>query len=84
MSKYMKRFFAEKDLPVVNFEWVASDGTHHLMTNEYVIQLLTDHTTGRELQKIKKKLVYLDFKNADINDYLFFLAKQFVESELEA
>lgn len=80
---YMERFFKEKDLPIVNFEWVASNGQHQIMSNEYVIEILTDHTSGKELEEIKFQLIMLDFKNADINKFLFHLAKQYVETQIE-
>jgi hypothetical protein len=71
--KKMQVFFKEKDLPFVQWELEDHKGNFHIISNEVVIEALQT-APEKEQKRIYKKIVRLDFVNADINDYLKHLA----------
>jgi hypothetical protein len=72
-SKYLKTFFEEKNLPEVEWELKDRSGQTHWISNEVVIEhilIAPEHEKKGLADMIRK----LDFKNANINDYLKHLA----------
>lgn len=78
MDKWFNRFFEEKDLPSKTFE-IEHDGTIHMMDSDFVIELIKSSSPD-EKTKIKEMLIRIDFRNADVNDYLRHLAVGFVKT----
>jgi len=78
--KYFERFFEEKNLPFQQWEITDNSGNTHIISNEYIIEAIKQ-TKGSEAETIKKALIKLDFANADINEYLRFLAEKLVKEE---
>lgn len=79
IAKRLYTFFEEKELGYVMFEIEDADGNTHFIDNESVIQLIymaPDH----EIRKVYDMIVYLDFRNANINDYLAHLAKCYIQT----
>jgi hypothetical protein len=69
----LKRFFEVKDLGFV--EWELKDDQHnkHIISNEVVIEAILN-APKIEREGISNKLLVIDFKNGDVNDYLKHLA----------
>jgi len=78
-SSYFDLFFAEKDIPFVQWELTDSKGVDHIINNEVVIEAIKG-TSGEEKKKIEDVLRRLDFANADINDFLKHLAHGLIEN----
>lgn len=72
-SRFLKTFFAEKQLPEVNWELVDKNGTTHWISNLVVIEHIFQAPKA-EQQAIGDMVRKLDFHNADVNDYLKYLA----------
>ena len=72
-NSYFYRFFKEKDIPEVMFEFTTPSGEFTIMPNEVVIEHIAI-APAHEQEGIKATLRNLDFANADINDYLKHLA----------
>ena len=70
---YLKRFFAEKDLPEVSWELKDKQGVTHWISNEVVIEAIMG-APKYEQKAISHMLRRLDFANANVNDYLKHLA----------
>lgn len=68
-KKKLETFFEEKDLPVENFEVKDKNWELHMWNTEVVIESILG-CWEKEQAEIYDMLVKLDFKNADINDYL--------------
>lgn len=73
MTKYLKTFFAEKDLPFAQWELVAQDGTTHIINNEVVIEAIGGAPRS-EQEAIGNMIRKIDFVNGNVNDYLKHLA----------
>ncbi len=72
-QRYLETFFAEKDLPLVQWEITGDDGAWNLISNEVVIETIL--TAARfEQEQIARMLRRLDFANADVNHFLRHLA----------
>ena len=78
-TKYLRDFFAEKDIPEVHWTIVDSSGVEHMLSNLVVVEGITQATQA-EAKGIGDILRQLDFKNQDINAYLKHLAKGLAES----
>jgi hypothetical protein len=72
-SSYLVKFFAEKDLPDVQWELEDRRGVTHWISNAVVIEAIFQ-APKHEQKQIGDMLRRLDFANADINDYLKHLA----------
>jgi hypothetical protein len=79
MSKrFLKTFFAEKNLAPVLWEIEASDGMIHMVDSETIIDTILE--SSDEIQhQIAMKLRQIDFHNGDVSHFLRFLAKGLVE-----
>jgi hypothetical protein len=75
---YLRMFFQEKDIPSKMFSVKDSQGLHHSIPNEAVVEAIAS-TQGQERRKIEDTLRKLDFHNADINHFLEHLAKGLAE-----
>ncbi|KXS45434.1 MAG: hypothetical protein AWU54_451 [Candidatus Frackibacter sp. T328-2] len=69
----LKRFFEEKDLGFVEWELKDDQGNKHIISNEVVIEAVLN-APKIEREGISNKLLVIDFKNGDVNDYLKHLA----------
>lgn len=76
-TKYLRDFFAEKDIPEVTWTIAAPDGTEHTISNVVVVEHIA--TVGKdEAKKIADVLRRIDFANADVNHFLRHLATALV------
>lgn len=78
MNQYFTKFFQEKNLPYVQFE-IEHNGQLHIIDNETIVEIIKN-TAGQEAKTIKNTLVVLDFRNANINDYLRHLAQGYIKT----
>jgi hypothetical protein len=79
-QKWAERFFEEKDLPYKAFE-IEHDEQTHFIDNEFVIELITQHTGEKELFEIIHIIRKIDFANGDVNHFLEHLAEGYVKSQ---
>lgn len=73
-DKYLRDFFAEKDIRPMTFHVKDNEGVPHSIPNEVVVEHIAI-APRHEQEAIKKMLRKLDFHNADINHYLKHLAE---------
>lgn len=73
MIKYLKTFFEEKQLPEMNWELTATDGTAHFISSAVVIEAISG-APKNEQEAIANVIRRIDFYNGDVNDYLKHLA----------
>lgn len=73
VSQYLKVFFAEKNLPEVNWELRDNSGQLHWISNAVVIEQILC-APKHEQKAIGDMIRKLDFHNANVNDYLKHLA----------
>lgn len=74
-TKYLRDFFAEKDIPEKIFEKIGSDGTPHMIPNAVVVEhfnVLEDESILRHIEDTLRKI---DFHNGDVNHFLEHLAE---------
>jgi len=69
----LEAFFEEKEIPYTVWE-IEQDGYINIIDSELVVENILE-TCGEERRKIGNMLFTLDFRNAPIIDYLYFLAK---------
>lgn len=81
-TTYFDRFFDEKDLPYAMFEIEMDDGLHLIDTDAVIALIKAARPDEQKL--IRSSLVKLDFINANINQYLRFLAKCFLRTQAAA
>ncbi len=72
-TRYLKRFFAEKDIPEVTWTLTAADGTPHIMSNVVVVEHIA-LVNKAEAAGLERMLTKIDFHNGSVNDYLKHLA----------
>ena len=72
-TKYLRDFFAEKDLPEVEWELTDQEGNTHFISNAVVVEHMIN-VSDKEAEGLADMLRRLDFHNADVNDYLKHLA----------
>jgi hypothetical protein len=72
-SKYLRDFFAEKDIAEVEWELTAADGQTHFIGNVVVIEHIAKTTDG-EARKIGDVIRKIDFANGDVNHFFRHLA----------
>lgn len=81
MSKsYLKKFFAEKDLPEVTWQIEAADGNVHMIDSEFVKELIFKHASVEEVKGIANTIRKIDFVNGDVNHYLKHLATGYINT----
>jgi len=73
-TKYLRDFFAEKDIPAKIFEVEGPEWGTNLIPNEVVVEHITI-APKNELGRIEDILRGIDFANGDINHFLNHLAK---------
>lgn len=72
----LETFFEEKQIPYT--EWVIEhDGVNNFIDSEVVIEAILK-TSGPERSRIAGTLFALDLNNANVVDYLHFLAKAMI------
>ncbi len=72
--RYLKTFFAEKQLPFQQWELMATDGCAHVISNEVVIETILNSCSTKEQKKIANVIRRIDYANGDVNDFLKHLA----------
>ena len=72
-TKYLRDFFAEKDIPEVSWELKDNNGTWHYLSNVVVIEHITI-CSAAEAKGIGDMLRRIDFANGDVNDFFKHLA----------
>lgn len=77
-NTWFETFISEKEIPYSMFE-LDHNNEIHFIDSDTVIDLIKNASPG-EQKTIKNALVYLDFRNADINDYLKHLAICYLKS----
>lgn len=77
-TKYLRDFFAEKDIEAKIFEKKASDGTPHFIPNEVVVEHMT-RVSAAEAEALAGILRQIDFRNGDVNHFLEHLSGALVE-----
>ena len=73
-TKYLKTFFAEKNLANVSFEVASPNGTMNFMETQMVIDTIMQ-APQNEQKAIGDNIRRLDFHNANILDYIKHLGK---------
>jgi len=73
-TKYLRDFFAEKDIPEKTFEKMGKDGTPHFIPNTVVVEHFNVIEDDSILRDIEATLRKIDFHNGDVNHYLAHLA----------
>lgn len=73
----LEKFFEEKQIPYTSWE-IEHNGQIHFIDSDVVIEAILA-TQGHERNKIAGTLFALDFKNANIVDYLHYLAKCLID-----
>lgn len=72
--RYLRTYFAEKQLPEVTFEVESPNGTLNLIPNEVVIEHILRSTSNDEINAITNVIRKIDFANGDVNHFLKHLA----------
>ncbi len=73
MTPYLKTFFAEKDLPEVDWELKDDEGVTHHISSAVVLEAI-EKAPQNEQNYIADMIRKIDFNNGDVNDYLKHLA----------
>jgi hypothetical protein len=81
IATWLKTFFAEKNLPSVNFHIQTGDGWTHVVDSDWVILYLLRVAEEDEQENVRDMVVRIDFVNGDIMHYLGTLAEQFVKTD---
>ena len=68
-TKYLKNFFAEKDLIDETFEVTSENGTTNMMSTGVVIEAIFQ-ASQKEQKAIGDTIRKIDFMNGDVNHYL--------------
>ena len=71
--KYLRNFFAEKDIAEVEWELVANDGETHFIGNVVVIEHIAG-CSANEANKIANVLHKIDIANGNVNHFFQHLA----------
>ena len=79
MSRYLKTFFQEKDLPFQQWTLKSKDGMPHIISNEVVIEAIAG-APKNEQTGIANMIRRIDFVNGDVNKYLKHLAQALVDN----
>ena len=73
-NSYLNRFFAEKEIPTVDFTVESRTGETHWMDTEVVIEHIA-LTRGDERTKVEDIIRKIDFRNGDLNHFFAHLAE---------
>ena len=71
--RYLRDFFAEKDIAEVQWSLTSEDGTTHIIGNVVVIEHIAQ-VGATEADKIAAVLRKIDFANGDVNHFFKHLA----------
>lgn len=71
-TKFLRDFFAEKDIPEKTFEVEGARGTNYV-PNTVVVEHIT-HAVGAEAKLIEGVLRKIDFANGNVNHFFAHLA----------
>ena len=82
-TKYLRDFFAEKDIPEQHWTLRDSSGMEHHISNLVVVEHIAQ-TNKTEADAIANTLRRLDFANQDINGYLKHLAHALIEHKVSS
>lgn len=72
-TKYLRDFFAEKDIPEVHWTLTDEEGTEHHISNVIVIEHIAQ-CPAVEAKGIGDVLRQIDFANGDVNHFFKHLA----------
>lgn len=72
-TRFLRNFFAEKDIPEVTWDLRDREGTAHIMPNVVVVEHIAGVGTG-EAKQLEAMLRRIDFANGDVNHFLRHLA----------
>lgn len=72
-TRYLRDFFAEKDIPEVNWTLKADDGTPHFISNLVVIEHIAS-ASKNEAEQIGNVIRKIDYANGDVNHFFKHLA----------
>jgi len=73
LNHYLKTFFAEKNLPAVEWEIDAADGTANFISSEIVIEHIAIAPPAEQAE-IANVIRKIDYANGDVNHFLRHLA----------
>ena len=73
-NTYLNRFFAEKEIPTVDFTVESRSGETHWMNTDVVIEHIA-LTRGAERTQIEGIIRKIDFHNGDLNHFFAHLAE---------
>ena len=73
MIKYLETFFAEKNLPEVDWDLTDDNGVSHWIGSAVVLEHIAI-ASAEEQNKIADMIRLIDFRNGDVNLYLKHLA----------
>jgi len=82
-TKYLRDFFAEKDIPETTFDFKDSKGTWHHMPNVCVVEQIAACPVDSGLRQIESTLRRIDFHNGSVNHFLAHLARGMAEARLQ-
>lgn len=78
-KKYLKLFFAEKDLAFESWE-IEHNGMMHFIDTDVVIEAI-HNAPASEQEQVANTLRKIDFVNGNVNNFLKFLAEAFIKNQ---
>ncbi|KOO40315.1 hypothetical protein [Priestia koreensis] len=81
LSNWFQTYFREKQLGEETWTFYI-DGESHKLSTSSIQAFICSNLDVRLQMEIKKQLVYLDYYNQDIQDYLRYLAKSILDIKL--
>jgi len=76
-NKWFDTFLSEKELDETDFI-IEKDGFTHILEWDVLISFIKS-LSMQEKEKIKEKIVYIDFRNGDICHFFEYLAKGYID-----
>lgn len=73
-SKYLRNFFAEKDIPEMTFKIAGRSGIN-VMPNTVVVEHIAQMGNSDEISRLEQVIRNIDLHNGDINHLFKHLAK---------
>lgn len=77
-EEWFRTFLDEKDLETVEFMTTIGNDIH-VYDNYDVAEWIINNMSPADQAKVKEKIVYIDFKNGDVNHFLEYIGKGFAE-----
>lgn len=78
-QRWIERFIEEKGLDLHHEFTFEHDGNIHFITLGFLVELMIK-APKHEQEQIKHKVVYIDFKNADVMHFFNFLAGAYIKN----